>query len=71
MFSHCGCDNFANVQANINGLIAREQRIADVQTAFCDLMNGTTVGDIHRMTGLPLARCEEIYNLYQRVAEGK
>jgi len=51
------------------------QYIADavktVGEAFIDLMDGTTTCDIHSMTGLPLPRCEEIYNIYQALIKEK
>jgi hypothetical protein len=42
---------------------------AAIEHAFKDLMNGTSAGDICRLTGLPEARCEEIYNLYRQLPD--
>ncbi len=35
-----------------------------LRKAFVDLVDGNDAGEIRRMTGLPIERCEEIYNLY-------
>lgn len=35
-----------------------------ISDAFCQIMDGNFPGDLYRLTGIPLKRCEEIYALY-------
>lgn len=36
----------------------------ELESAFCDIMDGQTASDIKYLTGLPEGRCQEIYDFY-------
>jgi len=41
--------------------------LMEVKKAFIDVVDGMSVHDIRANTGLPETRCQEIYNLYDRL----
>ncbi len=40
-----------------------------VEAALLDVLDGKHEYDIHAATGLPIARCEEIYRIYRILAK--
>jgi hypothetical protein len=42
-----------------------ERRVSSLRNALRDLVDGQSAEDIHRFTGLPMLRCEQILTLAQ------
>lgn len=52
-------------------LVQRDTEYKELVEAFLDLIDGEDERDIHRNTGLPEPRCQEIYDLYRRLLSQK